>query len=66
MLKPFSWVSNKEKLERAKGLLGPEASEDAIKAKYVELGGLLVPEYEIPEASPVSEKKPTKKVAKKK
>lgn len=61
MIKPFSWVSNKEKLERARGILGPDASEADLKEKYVELGGLVLPEYDAPEASEEKPKKAKKK-----
>jgi hypothetical protein len=61
MHKPFSWVSNHTKLERARGVLGPDATEEALKAKYIEYGGLVLPEYEIPEAPEVSLDKPKKR-----
>jgi hypothetical protein len=35
----YAWAQNRLKLERALGELGPEASEEAIKARYVEMAG---------------------------
>lgn len=37
----YSWAVNRLKLSRAIGVLPLEASEDRIKAKYIEFGGLL-------------------------
>lgn len=37
----YSWAVNRLKLSRAIGVLPLEASEERIKAKYIEFGGLL-------------------------
>lgn len=61
MNKPFSWVSNQEKFERAKAVAGPDATEEQIQEKYEAFGGLVLPSYEIPEVSAEAPKKSKKK-----
>lgn len=68
----YDWAANPQKLARAIGIGGNEAT---IKATYIAIGGLLTPEYheatpviEIPgepiDATPVKKAKKAKKNAK--
>lgn len=48
----YPWISNDVKFQRALGVLGADASEAELKAKYIEYGGLVLGE---PEVSPAKE-----------
>lgn len=41
-MQAFAWAQNRSKLERTKGELGPEATEDAIKSRYIEMAGFVL------------------------
>lgn len=38
-MQTYPWAENRAKLERAIGELGTDASEEAIKARYIEMAG---------------------------
>jgi hypothetical protein len=41
-MKNYAWAQNESKLQRAIGELGPDASEEAIKARYIEMAGFVL------------------------
>jgi hypothetical protein len=70
-MRKHAWAADWLKLERAIGILGADASEEALKAKYAEFHGKFLADDGtplVPEApkKAVSAKKPAKKAAKKK
>lgn len=42
MNKPYAWAANKEKLSRAIGTVGPEASEAEVRVEYERILGLVL------------------------
>ncbi len=38
----YPWAANREKLERAIGVVGHSASEDEVKAEYIRIAGLVL------------------------
>ncbi len=62
-MNPHPWAADWLKLERAKGELGPDASPEDVKKRYLELGGALryADEPKVEPAKAVSPKKPAKK-----
>ncbi len=38
----YAWAANRSKLERAKGELGPDATEAALKERYIAMAGLVL------------------------
>lgn len=60
----YTFAANKVKLQRAIAAVGPEATEEEVKAKYVEFGGLVIEETfaakEAPEAAEAPAEKPKK------
>lgn len=52
------YPDNKLKFERAKGELGPSASEEDILARYVQMGGLLI---QVDDPKPAPAQKPKRK-----
>jgi hypothetical protein len=61
------WAENRQKLARAVGELGADASEDALKARYIEMAGRVLNDDGTKEApatdstDEVVEEKPKKK-----
>lgn len=55
----MKYLENKLKYERVKGELGSDASEEAIVARYVELGGRVIEVADpvVVEEKPVAKKK---------
>jgi len=41
-MKKYAWAQNSAKLQRALGELGPDASEEVIKARYIEMAGFVL------------------------
>lgn len=41
-MQKYPWAQNRQKLERAIGELGPDASEEALKVRYIEMYGLVL------------------------
>ncbi len=60
----YPWAQNRAKLERAIGELGPDATEEVLKARYIEMAGKVLEEDGTPvetvEPTPEEEIKPKK------
>lgn len=41
-MQDYAWAQNKAKLQRALGALGPTATEEAVKARYIEMAGFVL------------------------
>lgn len=64
----YPWAQNRHKLERAIGELGTDATEEAIKARYIEMAGFVLSEEGAPAIETVDEvvkEKPKKTKSKK-